>query len=239
MGDMTGGRPLRFYLESNIREIVFGLEDSLVSTLGAVTGIAAGTGNTFVVILSGVVLIFVEALSMSAGSYLSSKSAREVLDKRQRQDASRLLQSKLGKKETLQAFFKKKKLSKKEVDAVMTVIKKERSLFEKELRKAEHQFSPSVQSSSVKAGVVMGVFYLSGGIFPLAPYFFLPVETAIIPSIVITGIVLFALGAGKARIVHTPWVKSGSEMMVVSLSAALLGFLIGRAVAIIFGISAV
>ncbi|MFC1787612.1 VIT1/CCC1 transporter family protein [Patescibacteria group bacterium] len=58
-----------------IREIVFGLEDGLVSTLGAVTGIAAGAGNTFIVILSGLVLIAVEASSMAAGSYLSSKSA--------------------------------------------------------------------------------------------------------------------------------------------------------------------
>ncbi|MBU0646461.1 VIT1/CCC1 transporter family protein [Patescibacteria group bacterium] len=59
---------------SNIREIVFGLEDSLVSTLGAVTGIAAGAQNTYMVILAGLTLIAVEASSMAAGSYLSSKS---------------------------------------------------------------------------------------------------------------------------------------------------------------------
>ena len=40
---MSGGF-LRKQAERSIREIVFGLEDSLVSTLGAITGIAAGTG---------------------------------------------------------------------------------------------------------------------------------------------------------------------------------------------------
>lgn len=64
-------------VRGSIREIVFGLEDSLVSTLGALTGIAAGTQSTFVVVLSGLVLIAVEATSMSAGSYLSSKSAAD------------------------------------------------------------------------------------------------------------------------------------------------------------------
>lgn len=59
---------------NNIREIIFGLEDSLVSTLGAVTGIAVGAQNTYVVILAGLTLIAVEATSMAAGSYLSSKS---------------------------------------------------------------------------------------------------------------------------------------------------------------------
>jgi predicted membrane protein (TIGR00267 family) len=61
-----------------MREIVFGLEDSFVSTLGAVTGIAAGTQDKYVVILSGLVLVAVESISMAAGSYLSSKSSMEA-----------------------------------------------------------------------------------------------------------------------------------------------------------------
>ena len=58
-----------------MREIVFGLEDSLVSTLGTITGIAVGTNSQYVVILSGAVLLASEAMSMAAGSYLSSKRA--------------------------------------------------------------------------------------------------------------------------------------------------------------------
>lgn len=170
---------LKKYLEENIREIVFGLEDSLVSTLGAITGIAAGTGNAYVVILSGVVLIFVESLSMSAGSYLSSKSAAEA--------------SRYRKKDST--------------------------------------------GVAVRAGFVMGVFYLFGGAFPLLPYFLLPVGQATAPSIVITAVALFLLGIGKAKVVGTKWLRSGLEMTLVSLSAAALGFLVGRVVAVIFGLS--
>src|SRR3990172_12019436 len=61
-----------------IREIVFGLEDSLVSTLGVITGIAVGTGDRSLVILSGIIVIFVEAVSMAAGTYLSTESYIEV-----------------------------------------------------------------------------------------------------------------------------------------------------------------
>ncbi len=38
---------MREKIQTSIREIVFGMEDALVSTLGAITGIAAGTGSTF------------------------------------------------------------------------------------------------------------------------------------------------------------------------------------------------
>ena len=48
----------------NIREIVFGVEDGMVSTLGALTGIAVGSRNHFFVILSGIVIVIVEAISM-------------------------------------------------------------------------------------------------------------------------------------------------------------------------------
>ena len=61
-----------------LREIIFGFEDSFVSTLGTITGVAAGSGSSDIVILSGSVLIVVEAVSMAAGSYLSSKTEEEV-----------------------------------------------------------------------------------------------------------------------------------------------------------------
>ena len=63
-----------------LRHIVFGLEDGSVSTLGAVTGIAIGTQNAAVVLLSGLVIIAVEALSMGAGTYLSSKATRKAYE---------------------------------------------------------------------------------------------------------------------------------------------------------------
>lgn len=74
---MKKGGKKSFFKES-IREIVFGLGDSFVSTLGAVTGIAMGTGDKDIVILSGLVLIFVEAVSMAAGSYLSNKASDQA-----------------------------------------------------------------------------------------------------------------------------------------------------------------
>ena len=61
-----------------LREIIFGLEDGLVSTLGAITGIAGATSNQPLVIISGFVVVAVESLSMAAGTYLSNKSETEA-----------------------------------------------------------------------------------------------------------------------------------------------------------------
>ncbi|MEK7109289.1 MAG: VIT1/CCC1 transporter family protein [Patescibacteria group bacterium] len=62
---------------SFFRNFVFGVEDSLVSTVGLLSGIALASVSRETIFLTGIVLIFVEAFSMSAGSFLSESSAEE------------------------------------------------------------------------------------------------------------------------------------------------------------------
>jgi len=62
----------------NLRSFIFGVEDSLVSTVGLLSGVAASGASTKTIILAGVVLIFVEAFSMGAGNLLSDNIAEEV-----------------------------------------------------------------------------------------------------------------------------------------------------------------
>ncbi len=57
-----------------IRNFIFGVEDSLVSTVGLLSGVASAGMSRSSIILAGVVLIFVEAFSMAVGSFLSEHS---------------------------------------------------------------------------------------------------------------------------------------------------------------------
>ena len=69
--------------ENYIRNIVFGVEDSLVSTVGLLSGIASAGIGSHTILLTGVVLIFVEAFSMAAGSLLSENSVEEYEEHRE------------------------------------------------------------------------------------------------------------------------------------------------------------
>lgn len=181
-------KTLRHEVVDSMREIVFGLEDSLVSTLGAVTGIAAGTNSRHIVILSGVVILSAEAVSMAVGSYLSSKHAFEA-------GATFHGDNGLG-------FM-------------------------------------SEPPRPLRAGLVMGVCYIIGGLVPLVMYFFLPVAVAIFPAIILTAATLFVVGYWSASFTKTSKLKSGLEMTIVSLAAALLGYLVGRGVSALFGVEVI
>lgn len=61
-----------------LQSAVFGFNDALVSTTGVIVGVSTGTNDKPVVILAGVVTILVEALSMGAGQYSSSKSVHQL-----------------------------------------------------------------------------------------------------------------------------------------------------------------
>ena len=64
------GERMPGYIRSKLRDPVFGMQDGLVSTLGALTGIAEATQSSAIVILSGLVFVTVESRSIATGSYL-------------------------------------------------------------------------------------------------------------------------------------------------------------------------
>ncbi len=64
--------------ELHLRNLVFGVEDGIVSTVGLLSGIAIASVPRSTILLTGVVLIFVEAISMAAGSFLSEASVDDL-----------------------------------------------------------------------------------------------------------------------------------------------------------------
>jgi VIT1/CCC1 family predicted Fe2+/Mn2+ transporter len=62
-----------------VRSTIFGISDSLVSTVGLLSGIDISGTARQAIILAGVVYAFVEAFSMAVGSFLSEQSAAEYL----------------------------------------------------------------------------------------------------------------------------------------------------------------
>ncbi len=63
--------------ELYLRNVIFGVADSVVSTVGLLSGIAIAGTPQRTIILTGIVYAFVEAFSMAVGSFLSEQSAEE------------------------------------------------------------------------------------------------------------------------------------------------------------------
>jgi len=67
--------------ESYLRNFIFGVEDSLVSTVGLLAGIATAEISSQAILTTGLVLIVVEGFSMGVGSFLAEETAQEMAGK--------------------------------------------------------------------------------------------------------------------------------------------------------------
>jgi VIT1/CCC1 family predicted Fe2+/Mn2+ transporter len=71
-------RHLRRIAPDYIHSIFFGIEDSLVSTTGALAGIAIGAGSKSVILMTALVIIAVESTSMGASEFLSEETEEDI-----------------------------------------------------------------------------------------------------------------------------------------------------------------
>lgn len=71
------------------KNLMFGVEDSLVSTVGVLFGMASSASvNQKQLLLAGFIVISVEAVSMGAGAFLTESSVQEMDNKRKYKDSS-------------------------------------------------------------------------------------------------------------------------------------------------------
>src|SRR2546430_2415500 len=73
--------PRRIERLASIREVVFGAQDGLVSTFAVIAGLAAAGVGPLVVVLGGAVSAMAGVLSMSIGTFLSSRAQRQLYER--------------------------------------------------------------------------------------------------------------------------------------------------------------
>lgn len=202
--------------------------------MGAITGIAAGSGDHTVVVLAGAVIIAVESISMGVGSYLSSKSQREV-DERMMQEEREEIDAHL-KEETQEMvdLFVADGWSRTLAVQMAAETAKKKGLMLREMSYRELKIIPSAGVVPLKNGALMLGSYVFGGLIPLLPYLLFASITQTMPiSIGMTLFGLFALGAATTTFSKRIWWRAGLEMVLLAGFAALAGYAVGR----LFGVS--
>lgn len=215
---------------ATMRELVFGMEDGMVSTLGSITGIAAATQDPFTVILAGFVIIAVESISMAVGAYLSSKSVRDVEERKIYEEKQELKQYPDEERRELEHIYVQAGWSQGLAKDMAKEASQKPALFLEEMSLRELGIVPSQEENPLKNGVVMLFSYIVGGCIPLSAFFLFPIAVAIPVAIGVTLCGLFGLGVYTASFSKRSWWKAGIEMVVLASAAAAVGYAVGQTV---------
>jgi VIT1/CCC1 family predicted Fe2+/Mn2+ transporter len=210
------------------REIVFGMQDGMVSTLGALTGIAVGSGDHFIVLLSGISVITAASVSMAIGTYNSlsteKKIERRILD----EERTEIENSPVEEKEEILKMFIRDGWPEETAKKMASVAAQNDALMLREMAYRELAISTEQIFEPKKKAVVMFFAWAAGGLIPLLPYFFLSVIEGVFVSVLLTLFGLFFLGAVMSRFTKQKTFMAGAEMFAFGGMALVVGYSSGK-----------
>ncbi len=225
-------KELGFDIKDTMRDLVFGMEDALITNLGLVLGVAAaGVPNTEV-LLAGVAAMFAGMVSMAAGDYLSTKSQREALDAQVEEEEEKLSKPEEEFKAVKQ-LYRAAKLSDVEIRKFLGKLNTNKKMALKVLAEEELGIVPEKFEDPVKGAITIFFAYMIGSLFPVLPFLLKDTKIASIIAVAGTGVALFGVGAYKTKVTKRNWIKSGLEMLIIAILAAAAGYVIGY----LFGIT--
>ncbi len=234
-GEVAGEKGRIATLE-RIREVVFGLQDGLVSTVAVVSSVMAATEQRPIVFVVGTTSAIAGMISMGTGSYLSSKAEKELHLAEIEKEARELETKPEEEMAELNEIYRQEGLTLEEAERLAERVASDRELWLKTLTEKELGLSLESLESPTKDALTMGVSFLLGAVVPMVPYLFMSTKAVIAASIAVTVLALFVVGIIKARVTNKHPVRSGLEIMLLGGASGLLGYAIGLLAPKIFGI---
>jgi len=93
----------------------------------------------------------------------------------------------------------------------------------------ELHLQPVKTSDAIRTAVVVTIATLIGHVIPLVPFVLLARTPALVTAFVLSGLVLFGVGAYSALTLVGSWRRSGVQMVLIGLGAAIVGYAISKA----------
>jgi VIT1/CCC1 family predicted Fe2+/Mn2+ transporter len=212
---------------SMLSDIILGGQDGLVNVLGIILGIAAATGDVRIVIVAGLAATFAESVSMSAVAYTSSLAEADFYESEREREYRHIQEVPDLEANEIKEIYRRKGFSDDLLDRIVETITANKDVWVAVMMSEEHGLAPSSRMDALRSAIIVGIAAIIGSLIPITPFFFLPVNISMWVAIIVSALVLFLVGAYKARITVGRPGRSGLEMAVIGIVSALVGYGIG------------
>lgn len=227
----------KFHIEGGelIKQIVFGMNDGIVSVFALLAGVYGGGLGTREILITLLAATVAGALSMAAGEFISAKSERNYFENEINQERLEVKLIPEIEKEEIRLIYKKKGFTGDLLKDIVNKITDDPELWVREMVIDEIGVTEIEQKGEMKGTIFIFISFILGALFPVLPYIifqFLPPGSGYEMIIFLIAAVetfagLFLIGALKKFITGVNWVKSGVEMLLVGILAFIASFFIG------------
>jgi len=228
--------PTRIERLASIREVVFGAQDGLVSTFAVVAGLAAAGVGPLVVLLGGAVSAMAGVLSMSIGTFLSSRAQRQLYERELDRERREIRDHPGEEIAELIASLAARGMARADAAEVARRVGRHPDILLSALSIFELTLAPQRLGAPVRDALVMAVAFGSASVVPLVPFVLMQGLSALGVSAVLTLVALFSVGVLKARVGGVSALRSGFEVAVLAAASGLISFGLGRLASILLGV---
>ncbi|HKV54548.1 MAG TPA: VIT1/CCC1 transporter family protein [Candidatus Binataceae bacterium] len=226
---------------ANVREIVFGIQDGVLTTAGVVAGLSGAVSGRSQIILAALASTAAGALSMAAGAYLGTRAETEVIRGELRRARQQSEEQPYLVQENLLEALAKEGLSREAGYRVVKLLSEAPQVLRSTAEEKIYGLSGASFGKPIVDGLLMGVAFLAGAVVPLLPFVLIAsVRTGLIVGMATTALVLFGVGyVIEGRLGEQPYPSlAGARFLAIAMGAAAAGYLIGLAIAPIGGVPA-
>ena len=211
-----------------LRAAVFGANDGLVSNASLILGMAGATGQSDVILLSGVAGLLAGAFSMAAGEYISVRSQREMFEYQIAAERDELAEYPEEEAAELALIYAARGLEPEEAKRVAARIIANPEHALDTLAREELGLDPDALGSPWGAAGFSFAAFSAGALVPVAPFLFSSGTSALLTAIGLTGAALFAIGATLSLFTGRGALAGGLRMLAIGGAAGLATFSIGH-----------
>jgi VIT1/CCC1 family predicted Fe2+/Mn2+ transporter len=213
---------------ANLRAIVFGANDGLVSNASLILGVAGATGDAHVVLLTGVAGLLAGAFSMAAGEYVSMRSQREMFERQIDAEREELRQYPAAEAAELSLIYQARGLSQVDADRMASGIVANPEYALDTLAREELGLDPSALGSPIGAAFSSLASFAVGAMIPLLPFLLTTGRGALGGAVALTAVALFGVGASISLFTGRGAWRGGFRMLLIGGAAAAATYLIGK-----------
>lgn len=212
---------------SSLADVILGGQDGLVNVLGVILGVAAATSDTRIVLVAGLAATFAESVSMGAVAYTSTLAEADFYESEREREYRHIQDVPHLERDEIREIYAGKGFQGELLEKIVDTITANEDVWVAVMMAEEHQLTPTDRTAALRSAVIVGVAAIIGSLIPLLPFGVLPVAWGIPVSIVISALVLFAVGVYKARVTVGNPGRSGLEMAIIGTVSALVGYAVG------------
>lgn len=220
-----------FTASETVRDIVIGMSDGLTVPFALAAGLSGAVDSTALIITAGLAEVAAGAIAMGLGGYLAARTDAEHFAAEQTREIRETQEIPEAEAAEVAQVFRGYGLPEDTVTAVVGAIRSDRERWVNFMMKFELGMEEPDPRRARNSALTIALSYVTGGLVPLAPYFFLgSIRVALVGSVIVTLLALFLFGFIKGRFTTNRPMRSAWQTVLVGGLAASAAFAIAKAI---------